>query len=565
MQQRVRKRDDDQVSSPVEAGPAFQAPLKPPPTGDLSRLSNAISGVSKGAASQRRILLSEDSSVNRRVAVEILRNLGYQVTAVSNGSEALRAAGQSPYDLIILDCETPEMDGYEAAAAIRALPGETGRRVPIIGLTAESTTADREKRQAAGMNDYIIKPVRAQTVASVLARWDTAAHSVAPPLAVDRDVLTSLAAIAGAQNPTLVDELIELFLGSTPLRIAELRQALKKKDAKRIREVAHDLRGSSGQLGATRMEQTCASIETLARTGCLKEVRRFIDQLDPDLERVAIDLRTSARERRLAVLTTVSPSSTQCDLAMLRAALEGKSLLVVHDDAAVVSDLEEIFAGTGCSVRSVRVEDAPFSGDVLFWATKLDELARLQNEGLRVPVIVLAKDPDGPLLDRVHGLGADFALQPCQAADLQLRTLLNIKTPLPKPSEEPAAEVSNVQEVLVAEDDPLIARFVVSNLEGAGFRTTLVGDGDAALEAFSRKPFHVVILDINMPKTDGFGVLSQLRLRPKSQRTPVLMLSARSQEHDIVKAFDLGADDYVTKPFNPLELVTRVRRLTRRS
>jgi DNA-binding response OmpR family regulator len=116
----------------------------------------------------------------------------------------------------------------------------------------------------------------------------------------------------------------------------------------------------------------------------------------------------------------------------------------------------------------------------------------------------------------------------------------------------------------VAEDDPLIARFVISNLEGAGFKTTLVGDGDAALEAFSRKPFNVVILDINMPKTDGFGVLSQLRLRPESHRTPVLMLSARSQEHDIVRAFDLGADDYVTKPFNPLELVTRVRRLTRR-
>src|ERR1700676_4741786 len=190
MQQRVRKRDDDQVSSPVEAGPAFQAPLKPPPTGDLSRLSNAISLDSKGPASQRRILLSEDSSVNRRVAVEILRNLGYQVNAVSNGSEVLRAARQSYYNLIVLDCETSEMDGYEAAAAIRGLPGEAGRRVPIIGLTAGSTTADREKRQTAGMNDYIIKPVRPQTVASVLARWDTAAHSVAPPLAVDRDVLT---------------------------------------------------------------------------------------------------------------------------------------------------------------------------------------------------------------------------------------------------------------------------------------------------------------------------------------------------------------------------------------
>jgi DNA-binding response OmpR family regulator len=117
---------------------------------------------------------------------------------------------------------------------------------------------------------------------------------------------------------------------------------------------------------------------------------------------------------------------------------------------------------------------------------------------------------------------------------------------------------------LVAEDDPLIARFLVSNLEGSGFQVTLVEDGDAALEALARERFGLAVLDINMPKTDGYGVLSQMRLRPESRSTPVLMLSSRVQEHDIVRAFDLGADDYVTKPFNPLELVSRIRRLIRR-
>jgi DNA-binding response OmpR family regulator len=117
---------------------------------------------------------------------------------------------------------------------------------------------------------------------------------------------------------------------------------------------------------------------------------------------------------------------------------------------------------------------------------------------------------------------------------------------------------------LVAEDDPLIARFLVSNLEGSGFQVTLVEDGDAALEALARERFGLAVLDINMPKTDGYGVLSQMRLRPESRSTPVLMLSSRVQEHDIVRAFDLGADDYVTKPFNPLELVSRIRRLMRR-
>ena len=77
----------------------------------------------------------------------------------------------------------------------------------------------------------------------------------------------------------------------------------------------------------------------------------------------------------------------------------------------------------------------------------------------------------------------------------------------------------------------------------------------------NQKTFGLVILDINMPKTDGYGVLSKLRLMPEYKSKPVLMLSARTQEHDIVRAFELGADDDVTKPFNPLEVVSRVRRL----
>jgi len=175
---------------------------------------------------------------------------------------------------------------------------------------------------------------------------------------------------------------------------------------------------------------------------------------------------------------------------------------------------------------------------------------------------MLPQNPDQALLDRIHQLGADFALEPFNSGELRLRTAMCLAAPRAATTEGSAPAGSGPQELLIAEDDPLVARFLVGNLEGAGFHTTLVGDGDAAIEALDRKPFAVVILDINMPKTDGFGVLSQLRL--KSQRTPVLILSGRLQQHDIVKAFDLGADDYVTKPFNPLELVTRISRLARR-
>jgi CheY-like chemotaxis protein/HPt (histidine-containing phosphotransfer) domain-containing protein len=513
------------------------------------------------------VLLSEDSSVTRSVAAQVLRNLGYQVDAVTNGSEALLAAQRTTYDLILLDCETPEMNGYEAARAIRRLPGGTGSRVPILGLTAGSTGANRERRQAAGMNDYIVKPIRPQVVASVLARWDVNAHSsIAPPLAVDREVLMSLTEIAGDSHPTLFDEIIELFLGSTPMRMAEMRQAYKKKDAKALGEVAHNLRGSSGQLGAARIEQTCVAVETLASAHSLKGVPALLDQLDLDFERVKIDLLTFSRERRahLAKPETPQPISNQHLLEVSRAKLEGKRLLVVHDDLQVVADLEAALQGTGCSLRRVRPEDAPFSGDLLFWGTGIEGLELLRDQGLRLPVMVLSRDADAAVIDHVQRLGGDFVLLPFHPNDLQLRTVLRLTNPLPDRTETPAPAASGPQELLVAEDDALIARFLVSNLDGAGFRTTLVRDGEAALQALNQKPYAVAILDINMPKTDGFGVLSQLRLRPQAQRIPVMMLSARVQEHDIVKAFDLGADDYVTKPFNPLELVMRVRRLARR-
>jgi len=113
----------------------------------------------------------------------------------------------------------------------------------------------------------------------------------------------------------------------------------------------------------------------------------------------------------------------------------------------------------------------------------------------------------------------------------------------------------------MAEDDPLIARFLGGSLTGAGFTVTHVGDGESALEALKQQSYGCVILDLNMPKLDGYGVVEAMRQQAKTQSTPVLILSLRSQENDIIRAFDLGADDYVSKPFSPLEVISRIRRL----
>jgi two-component system, sensor histidine kinase and response regulator len=120
--------------------------------------------------SRSRILVVEDNAVNRRLAVMLLQRLGYVVASVENGNEAVDAAAQSVYDLILMDCQMPEKDGYQAAVEIRRAEA-AGRRVPIVALTAHAMTGDREKCLDSGMDDYITKPYTLDTLETMLRKW----------------------------------------------------------------------------------------------------------------------------------------------------------------------------------------------------------------------------------------------------------------------------------------------------------------------------------------------------------------------------------------------------------
>jgi CheY-like chemotaxis protein/HPt (histidine-containing phosphotransfer) domain-containing protein len=380
-------------------------------------------------------------------------------------------------------------------------------------------------------------------------------------MAIDREMLASLWEVLGDQNPALLEELVELFQESTPARLMELRDALKRRDAKTMREVAHTINGTAGQLGAVRMTQTCASIETLARAGSLKGTRELLDQLDRDFARACSDLLVLAGEGfRQCAPAEASAQRMTLDLAALRESLAGKRVIAVHAAPHMAAQLRAALEAANCRVELVSESD-DCSADLLFWAGDIDDLAKFRAKDSATPVIALLNDLHAPVLDQLRTLDADFVVEPFRATDLQLRAYLSLSAVRSPVRADAKGQKST--SVLVAEDDPLIARFLVALLQGAGFQVTLAVDGGAALDALAQKRFDVAILDINMPNVDGFGVLSQLRLRPDSRNIPVLMLSARVDEHDIVKAFDLGAEDYVTKPFNPLEVISRVRRLAR--
>jgi PAS domain S-box-containing protein len=147
---------------------------QPVPSGDLAvcqSLSTQQSLAQARAELRARVLVAEDNVVNQRIAVRMLEKLGCRVDAVANGYEAVEALERMAYDGVFMDCHMPEMDGYEATAVIRAHEALHGGHVPIVAMTANATQGDRERCLAAGMDDYVSKPVRSDVIAAVVQKW----------------------------------------------------------------------------------------------------------------------------------------------------------------------------------------------------------------------------------------------------------------------------------------------------------------------------------------------------------------------------------------------------------
>jgi PAS domain S-box-containing protein len=248
-------------------------------------------------AGRGRVLVVEDNAVSQRVAVRMLEQRGYRADAAANGREAAELLAQIPYDLVLMDCQMPEMDGYAATVEIRRREWEQGaaaRRTPIIAMTANALQGDAEKCLAAGMDDYIAKPVVASHLEAVLTRWGVQAEPSVPGEAVDENTLTALRDPQGEGQPDILAEVIAVYLRDTPPRLAALHEAVARADAAALRREAHTLKGSSSQIGAMQMARLCADLEDQAGTTDLAGALETLCRLDEAFDWVRARLHVHA-------------------------------------------------------------------------------------------------------------------------------------------------------------------------------------------------------------------------------------------------------------------------------
>jgi CheY-like chemotaxis protein len=242
------------------------------------------------------VLIAEDNAVNQQVAARMLEKRGYRADVVANGLEAVEALARIPYDLVLMDCEMPELDGFEATAEIRRREG-AARHTPITAMTANAMKGDRERCLAAGMDDYISKPLRTDELDTVLKRWlrQGAVQESVPerPPGGDALVFERDEALARAEgDEELVRSLVGLFWDTCPGLLDELRLAVARGDSKAVARVAHSLKGSVSQIGAGQVARVCAELEQKGRAGSLDGVETLLGELDTSVDRLRARLHT---------------------------------------------------------------------------------------------------------------------------------------------------------------------------------------------------------------------------------------------------------------------------------
>ncbi len=265
--------------------------------GDAARAGGPSPGSEK-IPQGLRVLLAEDHPVNQEVARTMLEGLGCVVETAADGREALSALSRDRFDIILLDCQMPGMDGYTAVRTLREREARSpvGSRVPVVAVTAHAMEGDHQRCLDAGMDDYLCKPFGIEALASVLARWTGAGRAdpgePSPPAGeavrplgeeiLDRKVLATIEALQKGSDKDLLSRVVRLYLENAPAQMERLLACIREGDPEGTRKAAHSLKSSSGNIGAARFAALLREVEMAGEAGTLVPGSRWTTRLEEE-------------------------------------------------------------------------------------------------------------------------------------------------------------------------------------------------------------------------------------------------------------------------------------------
>uniref|UniRef100_Q01U09 Response regulator receiver protein n=1 Tax=Solibacter usitatus (strain Ellin6076) TaxID=234267 RepID=Q01U09_SOLUE len=491
------------------------------------------------------ILVVDDSAVNLKLAAAVLRSDGYRVTVASSAEQAIMTLRTTVPDLVLVDIQLPGMSGLALTRHIRE--DSRLRKVMVVVLTASTAPECEQQAYEAGCDGFICKPIDTRTLGPRLRNFLEGATAIPESSAKESGGGGGL----GLSGPEM-ESLRRSFLVDG---LRQVRRMLEfsgsEMDANTVARQFHQWIGSAGALGYLELaEQARAAEALLGHPGWTRD----------DLRQMLAALASAFSSPREAADTPIPERMAQ-ELERKRIALvgfadeEAERVCVAFEK---VKALPRLFSGDeppdsellrDCSVVMVHVREQ--TRDIPW--LKVDCPSR------KPMVLVGGRDQLLALPAAVQSRACEFLIDGWQPEEVVLR----LSFALARSAETGVAAQEPPQDsrpnIVIADDDTNVLAVVRNTLESLGMLCRCAISGEEALRMIREHCPQAAVLDVNMPDIDGFDVLAGIR--HAGLRVKVIMLTARQHERDVLRGFELGADDYVVKPFNPLELAARLKRL----
>jgi diguanylate cyclase (GGDEF)-like protein len=389
------------------------------------------------------ILIVEDNLANQQVAQAMLERLDCKCSVANNGIEALKLLELAKYDAVFMDCNMPEMDGYEATNQIRKLESEVSQ-IPIIAMTANVLKGDREKCIQAGMNDYTKKPLKLEKLIEKLARWvdvDSAEKEVrekevgletdknltminhmvlsdtAKQTAIDADVVETLRENVGDG----FSDMVQVYIDDMEILLRSLEKSVIEKDASSLRHYAHSIKGSSSNFGASRLVHFAKKLEEIGKNDSVEGAHDLVQAIFPQAALVISELKkeiNSNKEDTLLMQKDVERILIADDDRSMRIALQN---VLVADGYEIesVSDGVEVVKRCEKNMPGLILLDALMPNMNGFDACKK---IRMLKGGKHVPILIVTALEDEGSIEQAFDSGAtDFITKPVHFAVMRQR------------------------------------------------------------------------------------------------------------------------------------------------